>query len=71
MKHKFEVHTQTKGILKFDEIPKDAYIAEGYQNPNDKNRVYWFGNDNGTCLIPFKTLEGEAVYKPIKSTTKK
>lgn len=43
--------TSTKGTLYYDELPKDAYFAMGF-NGTIAGEVFWFGWDNGTCLIP-------------------
>lgn len=63
MSHKYEVHTQTKGILKFNELPENVYWGQGFQFAEDKNKAFWFGFDNGTCLIPFLDLKGNFIYK--------
>ena len=49
----YKVDTETRGTLYFDSIPKDIYIAEGYQDIKDKGKYYFFTFDHGTCLIPF------------------
>lgn len=67
-KHKYEVHTETKGVLKFVDMPKSAYCASGYQDRNDENKMYWFGFDNGTCLISFNDVNGNNVYKTPQGT---
>lgn len=66
--HKYEVHTRNRGVLKFMDMPTKAYCAEGYQDEKDKNKMYWVGYDNGTCLIPFKDVEGNEVYKTPQGT---
>lgn len=58
----YYVNTQTKGILKFNSIPDNAYICEGLQDIKDKGLICWFGFDNGTCLIPFKDSAGNKLY---------
>ena len=63
---KYKVETETKGTLYFDSIPDDIYVAGGYQNPEDKGKLYLFTFDRGTCLIPFcDSKTGEQIYKPI------
>lgn len=49
---RYKVETQTRGILYFEELPKDTYYLEGLQNPEDKGKATLFTWDNGTCLIP-------------------
>lgn len=66
--HKYEVHTESKGVLKFIDIPKGAYCASGCQDEKDKNKMYWFGFDNGTCLISFNDVNGNNVYKTPQGT---
>ena len=63
MAHKFQVKTETKGVLTFNELPKDVYWGGGFQDPADKDKAFWYGWDRGTCLIPFTTAAGEFVYK--------
>ena len=65
MSHKYEVHTQTKGILTFDELPKNTYFGQGYPNPSDKNKAFWFGweTNNILCLIPIIDTKGNFIYK--------
>lgn len=62
-KYKYKVETDSKGILYFERLPDEIYWGSGYQDPKDENKAFWFGFDNGTSLIPFKTLEGDFVYK--------
>lgn len=53
----YQVKTETKGLLEFNELPENTYFAAGYQDPNDKGKAYLFIYDNGTLLIPI--MEGE------------
>jgi hypothetical protein len=62
-KYKYKVETDTKGTLYFEELPSDVYWGNGSQDPEDKNRAFWYGYDNGTSLISFQTIDGKAVCK--------
>lgn len=62
---KYKVECSSKPDIFFDEIPKDVYWAEGFQNPEDKDKGYLFHFDNGTCLTPIKEIEtGKQITKP-------
>jgi hypothetical protein len=62
-KYQYKVETDTKGTLYFEELPSDVYWGNGSQDPEDKNKAFWYGYDNGTSLISFQTIDGKAVYK--------
>lgn len=71
-KYKYKVETDTKGTLYFEELPSDVYWGNGSQDPEDKNKAFWYGYDNGTSLISFQTIDGQFIYKgEIKKTSEK
>jgi len=49
---KYRVETKTKGVLYFDELPKNTYYLEGFQDIMDKGKACLFMFDDGTCLVP-------------------
>ena len=60
---KYRVKTESKGVLEFDELPKNTYFLEGFQDPEDKGKACLFIFDNGTSLIPIiNTKTGKQVH---------
>jgi hypothetical protein len=65
---RYKVETESKGILYFDELPKNTYYCGGFQDANDKGKAMLFTWDNGTCLIPIiDTYTGKQVYDVSKA----
>ena len=65
---RYYIDTQTKGRLFFESLPEEPtlYWAEGFQDASNKDQAFWYGYDGGTCLIPFRDMRGEKVYKTSK-----
>lgn len=64
MKNRYKVETESRGTLYFDELPKNTYYLEGYQNREDKGKACLFTFDRGTCLIPIiDTITNKQVIK--------
>jgi hypothetical protein len=49
-------------IQQLNKQNKRLYIGGGFQFPNDKGKVFWFGFDEFTCLIPLKDNDDNDVY---------
>ena len=62
---RYYVDTATKGRLFFETLPTDntLYWGEGFQDPTDFEKAFFYTWDTGTCLIPFRRMDGAFVYK--------
>ena len=65
MSNKFQVTTETKGVLYFSELPKNTYFLEGSRDINEKGQAFYYTFDNGTCLIPIIGIKTGKVYTDI------
>ncbi len=62
---RYIVKTKNRGVLEFNELPKNIYYAEGLSKDTEEGTAWLFTWDEGTCLIPIiDTTTGEQVRKP-------